>query len=1251
MSEKKNEGIIIAEQLRPIEKLAVEGPKVKVTENQLKVMANKYLRGDSVELWLRRIARNIALAELLYDNGITKDEILKGVSHKIINLENDEKNKIILLQDQLMNNDERWKNFYIFEENLSRIASQNIIATKLLKDKEEEFYSILSNFDFLPNSPCLMNAGRELQMLHACFVIPVPDSIEGIYKAVMAQALIQKSGGGTGFAFSRIRPENDVVKSTKGIASGPMSFIKLFDVSTDVVKQGSTRRGANMGILYYKHPDIRKFITSKSKDRGFLQNFNISVAIDKEFMDAVENDGEFDLINPKTNKPVAREKAREIWDLIGKCAWETGDPGFVVIDKINETNSNPTPNLGQIESTNPCVTGDTLVSTEFGLIRMEDLVNNYPEGGLNILTDNRVPLEIKNSNGSVMYMKQVKINGISFDKISRAFTTGVKEVFRIETYCGLELEATADHKLLTPKGWVAVKDLNPEKHELFIQQDEGTFNRDIKLPFNVENDFKGKNGRWYNLNLPEQWSKELGQILGWLIGDGWLRIGDKDCRVGFTFGKSDEEVLNYLKPLINKFYGKEIKEVKRKRNTKHLSYHSKYFVDFFHKLGVKHVDAQYKTVPKSIFTANKEAVIGFLQGLFTSDGTVNFNKENSTSYIRLTSKSERLLKEVQLLLLNLGITSNIFDRSREYREGLFEYVNRHGEIVTYSSDGILFELNMTRDSIKFIENIGFLCEKNKEKLDKFYTKDFYSPEFSTLIKSITPIGEKKVYDLTEPRTLSFVTNGLLSLDCGEQPLLPWEPCTLGSINLSNHLKTVDGKTVVDYEKLKRTARTATNFLDNVVDISNYALPEIEYISKSNRRIGLGVMGWAEMLIKLGIPYDSVEAITLGEELMAFINATSLEMSEQLAEKRGVFFNWKDSIYDESGKFFRGVSGHPRNCARTTIAPTGTIAITAGLQGSGIEPFFAIVYKRYQAEAVDALKKGEEPDEKYVYYETIPLFEEVAKANNWFGLDKISLFKKIVDNHGSLKGLKEIPMNLQKVFTCAQDTHWKTHIDHQAAFQKSVDNAVSKTINMSNSVTVQDIQEAYKYAYTAGCKGVTVYRDGCKEVQVLNAGNSSKQKETDFSQGVSSDYYEVQTGYGTLHVNIVHDNKGPSRIFASIPPIGTELSSLTSVLGIFMSKAIQSGYDPKKAIKHLNSAKGNKPIGFGPNRVDSIPHALAIALKRHLEKTGKLAKGDTKLTEVKEVKKEHCPQCYSSNVQYISGCSEPTCNDCGYSKCS
>ncbi|MBI2148152.1 adenosylcobalamin-dependent ribonucleoside-diphosphate reductase, partial [Candidatus Woesearchaeota archaeon] len=684
--------------------------------------------------------------------------------------------------------------------------------------------------------------------VHNCFVLPVGDSIEEIYYALTAMAMIHQTGGGTGFSFSRIRPEGDPVQSTKGVASGPMSFMRIFDTSTEVVKQGGSRRGANMGIMYYKHPDIKKFITAKSKDRGFLQNFNISVALDEDFMKAVENNSEVELLNPKTKKLVTIEKAKELFDLMAQCAWETGDPGFVVIDRINNTNSNPTPKIGQIESTNPC---------------------------------------------------------------------------------------------------------------------------------------------------------------------------------------------------------------------------------------------------------------------------------------------------------------------------------------------------------------------------------------------------------------------------GEQPLLPWEPCTLGSINLSNHVKKLEGKYVVDYTKLEYTTKLATHFLDNVIDMGNYPLSEIEYISKGNRRIGLGVMGWAEMLAKLQIPYDSEEAITLAEEIMGFINLKSLEASEELAETRGVFYNFKDSIYDEKSSYFRGQLSRPRNCARTTIAPTGTIAITAGLQGSGIEPFFAIVYRRYQAEAVDALKKGEEPDPRYVYYEVVPLFLEVAEKHNWFGLDKNTLLKKIADNHSSVRGIKEIPTNIQKIFVSSHDINWKTHIDHQAAFQKHVDNAVSKTINMSNSVTVEDIKEAYLYAYKAGCKGVTVYRDGCKEVQVLNLSSteaSKKQKEEkkeiDFSKGISSDYYEIETGYGPLHVNVIYDKEGPQRIFTSIPPIGTELSSLTSALGVFMSKAFQAGYDPHKAIKHLNSAKGDRPYGFGPNRIDSIPHGVAIALKRHLEKTGRIGdKEQRRLTEHVEVKQQHCTKCYSPNVEYINGCPSPTCLDCGHSECS
>ena len=827
-----------------IEELAVECPKVKITENQLKVMTNKYLRGDSPELWLRRIARNIALAELLYMDEPKFDQILDNAHHEILISDFDPKARVILLQDPFADSNKRWNNFLIFESNLLKLADSDPECAKILRNKEEEIYSMLSNFDFLPNSPCLMNAGRDLQMLHACFVLPVPDSIEGIFKAVTAQALIHKSGGGTGFAFSRIRPESDLVKSTNGIASGPMSFIRIFDTATDVIKQGSTRRGANMGILHYRHPDIRKFITSKSRDKGFLLNFNISVALDKEFFDAVENDSEFELLNPRNNKPVGTERAKEIWDLMSKCAWETGDPGFVVIDRINNTESNPTPQLGQIESTNPC---------------------------------------------------------------------------------------------------------------------------------------------------------------------------------------------------------------------------------------------------------------------------------------------------------------------------------------------------------------------------------------------------------------------------GEQPLLSWEPCTLGSINLSNHVKNVNGKNVVDYEKLSNNVKLAVNFLDNVVDMSNYALPEIERISKMNRRIGLGVMGWAEMLVKLEIPYDSDDAITLAEELMGFINTKALEYSEELAGVRGVFYNIKDSIYDENGKNFRGKSARPRNCARTTIAPTGTIAITAGLQGSGIEPFFAIAYKRFQAEAVDALRRGEEPEARYVYYEVIPMFLKLAEANNWFGIGREALLKKIVDNHGSVRGIKEIPDKVQKIFASSHDLQWKMHINHQAAFQRYTDNAVSKTINMANTVTVQEIQDAYLYAYKSGCKGVTVYRDGCKEIQVLNSGTvqkkEKKKEDRDLTKGALSDYYEIQTGYGPLHVNIVYDKEGPYRIFTSIPPIGNELSSLTSVLGVFMSKAFQAGYDPRKAIKHLNSAKGDKPLGFGPNRIDSIPHGVAVILKRHLEKTGKLMIQEQKTLTEEPKKQEHCPKCYSPNIKYTNGCPTPTCLDCGHSECS
>ncbi len=504
--------------------------------------------------------------------------------------------------------------------------------------------------------------------------------------------------------------------------------------------------------------------------------------------------------------------------------------------------------------------------------------------------------------------------------------------------------------------------------------------------------------------------------------------------------------------------------------------------------------------------------------------------------------------------------------------------------------------------------------------------------------------------------------------CGEQPLLPYEACNLGSISLSKFV--VMGK--IDYARLGETVKLAIRFLDNVIDVNNFPIPQIEEIAKGNRRIGLGVMGWAELLALLKIPYDSEEALQKAEELMGFINEKSLEASEQLALERGLFPNFKDSIYDESGEYYRDFAkGKPRNCARTTIAPTGTIAITAGLQGGGIEPFFSIAYTRYNAKALDALKKGETPNESDVFHEVNPVFMSVAKENNYFGLKPDVLWKKVTDNHNSVRGVPEIPETIQKIFASAHDISVEYHIKMQAVFQKYTDNGVSKTINLPNSATVEDIRETYMKAWELGCKGITVYRDGCKTHQVLTTSQTQekkvkiKRKEIDEAEGVGSVYYKLSTGFGPLHVHIDHQDGDILKVFTNISPIGTEISGLTAVMGVLLSKYLELGGDVNEIRKHLNSIKSDKPYGFGPKRVESIPHAMSVALSKFLAQAGRLP-GQQLLTphvtktppEVqaqliidKDNEEKHCPECYSPNVALVSGCSEPMCFDCGHSKCS
>lgn len=509
----------------------------------------------------------------------------------------------------------------------------------------EEFYHMMARLEFLPNSPTLMNAGTPLGQLSACFVLPVEDSIESIFTTLKHMALIQRTAGGTGFSFSRLRPKGDLVRSTKGISSGPVSFMKIYDTTTDVLKAGGKRRGANMGILRCDHPDILEFITAKEKP-GVLENFNLSVAVTDTFMEAVEQGKDYPLINPRTGQEVRRIKAKDVFDLIVNSAWRTGDPGLIFIDEINR--KNPTAHLGPIESTNPC---------------------------------------------------------------------------------------------------------------------------------------------------------------------------------------------------------------------------------------------------------------------------------------------------------------------------------------------------------------------------------------------------------------------------GEIPLHPYESCNLGSINL---FRMFNKEGQFDWDYLRATVQKAVHFLDNVIDVNRYVVPETEKATKANRRIGLGVMGFADALIKLGIPYDTEEAIRFAEQVMSFITAEARKYSLLLGQQRGSFPNFKGSLWE---KEFPAM----RNATVTTVAPTGTISIIANCS-SGIEPIFAVVFIREVMEGARLL-------------EVNPVFEEIARKRGFYSQELMTE----VARRGSVRGLPEVPEEIQRVFVTAMEVAPEWHVRMQSAFQKYVDNAVSKTVNLPKEATPEEVRKVFWMAYQLKCKGITVYRYGSKTEQVLYIG--------------------------------------------------------------------------------------------------------------------------------------------------------------------
>lgn len=865
-----------------------------------------------------------------------------------------------VLERRYLLNDERERVIETPSQMFARVAKaiaraeQNYGKSKAeVKKIEQRFYLLMHSLEFLPNSPTLMNAGTDLGQLAACFVIPVEDSIESIFGAVKDMARIHQSGGGTGFSFSRLRPKGDVVKSTGGVASGPVSFMRVFDVATDVIKQGGKRRGANMGIICADHPDILDFI--RAKEGGQLSNFNTSIAVTDEFMHAVERNEEYELINPRTKEKVRKIKAREVFNEIVTYAWKIGDPGIIFLDEINR--HNPVSAVGRIEATNPCVTADSWVMTAEGPRQVEELIGK----------------------------KFVAIiNGEEWESSEEGFfETGVKQVYRLKTAEGFELRLTVDHPIMRVERMT--------RYKVEAQwSNAGDLKPGDKIIINNHRDFG-------NSSVKGKYAEGEGYLIGLLLGDGTIK---KDKIILSSWGDS------------------------------------------------KGVNPGKKAITEKIEKASSDFCRGLLRGLFDADGSVQGNQSKGVS-VRLAQSDVELLKAVQRMLLRFGIFAGIYRNRRGERKvkmpdgkgGVKDYITKPQHELVISKENILY----------FAERVGFSDIEKMEKLEnaiRNYKRKMNRERFVASVEEVVPDVVGKVYDVQIPGINAFDANGFIVHNCGEQPLLAYESCNLGSINVSKFVENGE----IDWGRLKEAVWISVRFLDDVIDVNRYPLPKIEEMTKANRKIGLGIMGFAELLIKLKIAYDSMDALSVAEKLMQFITNEARQCSTELGLENGSFPNFELSVWSTYDAM--------RNATVTTIAPTGTIGIIANCS-SGIEPLFAVAFVRNVMGGMLEINK---------------LFEELAKQRGFYSKELIVEIAK----RGSIQDIDGIPEDIKRVFVTALDISPEWHVRMQAAFQRYTDNAVSKTVNLPSNASWGDVKRVFLLAYKLKCKGVTVYRYGCKE---------------------------------------------------------------------------------------------------------------------------------------------------------------------------
>ncbi|MFB6178247.1 MAG: LAGLIDADG family homing endonuclease, partial [Halorientalis sp.] len=798
------------------------------------ILPARYLRKDadgdlieSQEDLFDRVAKNIALAEAVFeaeqrDEQITvtpdqlkpdhprRDELAAEVFGTGVTAESDAETTLSIYN----------VNKFAYETLVPELP-EDIRAH--VEETADEFQNLMERLAFMPNSPTLMNAGDELQQLSACFVDSPADDIDDIHQTAKEAAQVFQSGGGMGYAFWKLRPYGDAVGSTGGIASGPITFMRTYDQMCETIAQGGARRGAQMGVMRVSHPDVIQFIHAKNKDvslahtlklndpddythtsfadaleesrelidddgkvpkhlrnavEGHLSNFNISVGVTDRFMEAVQNDEEFTFTNPRTEEPhvataetkelyemfglgeyvevgeVLSVPANEIWERIVAGAHENGEPGLIFLERVNKQHSFDVAEHPdhQILATNPCVTGDTLINTENGLVPAEEL---YEQGvAQDIVVDGRLSED-------------------TVKEASSVYKTGEKDVCKLTTEEGYELRLTADHRVMTDEGWVEAQDLEPSDR-VHIQNRKGSF---------------GQHG-----------SAEEGRVLGWMVGDGHLKHGeeravlnfyDEDAEISERFAEDVNEIVR--EPLGNGDYEIGVNKISRGDDYRGAQaveqrIRSSRLYEVAEEMGLT---AEKHQVPDAVMRGSEEMARGFLQALYSADGSVQGNVEKGLS-VRLSSNELGLLKDVQQLLLNFGIASSIYENRRD--AGSRELPDGNGGTAEYETKAQHDLAISSSHLVAFEEEIGFLLESKNGELEQQldeYSRGPYQPKFEATVESVEEDGHEAVYDLTEPDTHSFIANGITVHNCGEQPLEEYEACNLGHINLST-LAAQDG---------------------------------------------------------------------------------------------------------------------------------------------------------------------------------------------------------------------------------------------------------------------------------------------------------------------------------------------------------------------------------------------------------------------------------------------------------------------------